>query len=197
MHAAVFIFRKFGNINPFRWKSFYYDVETGLYYANGRYYKVECGVSVKALKAFDKLLLSDGSCAIIESIQVEKLSVPETTYNFEVEDFHTYYVSESKVLVHNECVKKERKKAVKEAWKQEQQKALNGEKLSRKWTPNEIEELKASGKVKGYHGHHMKSVKGYPELAGDPSNIQFLTCQEHLLAHGGNWQNITHGKFLG
>ena len=26
-----------GNINPFRWKSFYYDVETGFYYATGRY----------------------------------------------------------------------------------------------------------------------------------------------------------------
>ena len=27
-----------GNVNPFRWKSFYYDTETGLYYANGSYY---------------------------------------------------------------------------------------------------------------------------------------------------------------
>ncbi len=42
-------------------------------------------------------------CAIIEAIQVEELETPETTYNFEVEDFHTYYVTESKVLVHNMC----------------------------------------------------------------------------------------------
>ena len=49
-------------------------------------------------------MLSDGSCAIIEEIQVEHLSEPETTYNFEVEDFHTYYVSDSKVLVHNKCI---------------------------------------------------------------------------------------------
>ena len=55
------------------------------------------------LKLSDKVLLSDGTCAIIEEIQVEHLSKPETTYNFEVEDYHTYYVSESNVLVHNKC----------------------------------------------------------------------------------------------
>lgn len=48
-----------------------------------------------------KLLLSTGVCAIIEAIQVEQLETPETTYNFEVEDFHTYYVGEQRVLVHN------------------------------------------------------------------------------------------------
>lgn len=41
-----------------------------------------------------KLLLSSGTYAKIEAIQVEQLEIPETTYNFEVEDFHTYYVTE-------------------------------------------------------------------------------------------------------
>ena len=50
-------------------------------------------------------MLSDGSYGIIKSIKVEKLSEPETTYNFEVEDFHTYFVGESEVLVHNACLK--------------------------------------------------------------------------------------------
>mgnify|MGYP004643826433 CR=1 FL=1 len=35
--------------------------------------------------------------------EIIKLKSPETTYNFEVEDFHTYFVSESNVLVHNMC----------------------------------------------------------------------------------------------
>ena len=48
---------------------------------------------------------SNGICAIIEKIEVEQLATPETTYNFEVEDFHTYYVSETNILVHNTCVK--------------------------------------------------------------------------------------------
>ena len=60
-------------------------------------------ICARDLKKSDKVLLSDGSCAIIESIEVETLSAPETTYNFEVADFHTYYVSDSKVLVHNKC----------------------------------------------------------------------------------------------
>ena len=59
-----------------------------------------------------------------------------------------------------------------------------------------MKELLDTGKVKGFVGHHMKSVKGYPSLAGDPNNIQFLTRAEHLLAHGGNWRNITHGRFF-
>ncbi len=36
------------NINPFRWKSHYFDVESGLYYANGRYYDPEVGQYVDA-----------------------------------------------------------------------------------------------------------------------------------------------------
>ena len=38
--------------------------------------------------------------------EVEKLSEPETTYNFEVEDFHTYYVTRSIILTHNQCLQK-------------------------------------------------------------------------------------------
>lgn len=57
-------------------------------------------------------MLSSGTCAIIESIQIKKLSNPETTYNFEVEDYHTYYVTESKVLVHNDCGVKPTQKGV-------------------------------------------------------------------------------------
>ena len=40
-----------GNINPFRWKGFYYDTETGLYYANGRYYDTEIGEYIDAIEA--------------------------------------------------------------------------------------------------------------------------------------------------
>ena len=38
-----------GNINPFRWKGHYYDVESGLYYANGSYYDPEVGLHVDAV----------------------------------------------------------------------------------------------------------------------------------------------------
>lgn len=48
-------------------------------------------------------MLSDGSCATIEAIEVEKLAIPQTTYNFEVADFHTYYVGNLSILCHNRC----------------------------------------------------------------------------------------------
>ena len=58
-------------------------------------------VSAQRLKFGDKVLLSDGTYGIIQTVKVETLSVPETTYNLEVEDFHTYFVGEHSVCVHN------------------------------------------------------------------------------------------------
>ena len=55
-------------------------------------------VSACKLKAGDKVLLSDGKYGIVKSVKIHALKTPETTYNFEVEDFHTYFVGESEVL---------------------------------------------------------------------------------------------------
>ncbi len=48
-------------------------------------------------------MLSNGENVIISSVEVEELDTPETTYNFEVGDYHTYYVGEEGILVHNDC----------------------------------------------------------------------------------------------
>ena len=48
-------------------------------------------------------MLSDGKTAILKKAKVKHLSEPITTYNFEVQDFHTYYVGEQGILVHNAC----------------------------------------------------------------------------------------------
>ena len=58
------------------------------------------------LRAGDKLQLLNGDYVIIEQIQHELLESPVKVYNFEVEDFHTYYVGDTEVLVHNQCYKK-------------------------------------------------------------------------------------------
>ena len=60
-------------------------------------------ICARELKVSDQVLLSDGSRGVIEQIEIQNLDSAETTYNFEVADFHTYYVSESNVLVHNDC----------------------------------------------------------------------------------------------
>ena len=57
----------------------------------------------RELKLYEKVLLSDGSYGTIDSIGIEALLEPEVTYNFEVADYHTYYVGECNVLVHNMC----------------------------------------------------------------------------------------------
>ena len=49
--------------------------------------------------------LLNGEYVIIEQVQHELLERPVTVYNFEVEDFHTYYVGEGSILVHNMCAK--------------------------------------------------------------------------------------------
>ena len=109
-------------------------------------------------------------------------------------DGATDIASTSKVI--SQSTKSARSAAVRKAWKNELALVEATGKGTRNWTVSELDELLNTGKVKGYDGHHMKSVKGRPDLAGDPSNIQFLTRKEHYMAHGGNWRNVTTGRYI-
>jgi intein/homing endonuclease len=55
------------------------------------------------LRAGDILVTVNGEYVVLEKVQHEILETTVTVYNFEVEDFHTYYVGEEPVLVHNIC----------------------------------------------------------------------------------------------
>ena len=68
-----------------------------------KYYlpKSNSWVSAKDLQVGTKVLLSDGGFGEIERVIYKYYNTAQTTYNFEVADFHTYYVSENGVLVHN------------------------------------------------------------------------------------------------
>ncbi|WP_298424362.1 polymorphic toxin-type HINT domain-containing protein [uncultured Kordia sp.] len=75
-------------------------------------------IKVKNLKVGDELTLYDGSKIIIDNITYHKGEYK--VYNFEVADFHTYYISKENILVHNsgpcDWVKNARKiKKMKEA----------------------------------------------------------------------------------
>ena len=59
-------------------------------------------VPARNLKKGDELLQSDGRYGIIETVEIEYISTPEATYNFEVAEYHTYYVG-SGILTHNKC----------------------------------------------------------------------------------------------
>ena len=60
-------------------------------------------VEAICLRAGDILVFQNGEYGIVEKIQHELLEHPIKVYNFEVTDFHTYYVGKSSILVHNVC----------------------------------------------------------------------------------------------
>lgn len=60
-------------------------------------------ISAINLRAGDILVLQSGKYVVVELVQHEILESPVTVYNFEVAEFHTYYVGDSAVLVHNVC----------------------------------------------------------------------------------------------
>jgi hypothetical protein len=62
-------------------------------------------IRAKNLNVGDFLVSMKYDNIVIDDIRVEKLLIPEVTYNFEVEDNHTYYVGEQSVLVHNKCTR--------------------------------------------------------------------------------------------
>ena len=52
----------------------------------------------------DILTLADGTTASVSDTYGEQLDEPVIVYNFEVQEFHTYYVTDTGVLVHNASV---------------------------------------------------------------------------------------------
>lgn len=82
-----------------------------------------------------------------------------------------------------------REEAVNKAWRREKELVLQG-KGHRQWTVDQQMELLTSEppKVTGYEGSHILDVKGHPEFAGDPNNIQFLPTIAHF--HGVHKHNF-------
>ncbi len=111
------------------------------------------------LRVGDKLLLSTGEYAIVSLVQYESLKCPIPVYNFEVKDFHTYYVGEQSILVHNKCT------VVKE----------NGVKIESMYPADHggPAHLHVSGQgPKTKIGPQGQPVKGYPQLS--PQQIKVV-----------------------
>ena len=89
-------------------------------------------------------------------------------------------------------------KAIRLAWKREQELVQQG-KGTRDWSEEQQQTILDPEKGRAYdnkgrafQGQHMRSVSEHPECQGDPDNIQFLTREEHLEAHKGNWKTPTN-----
>ena len=97
----------------------------------------------------------------------------------------------------HQSLESQRSAAVRQAWKQEQQLVATTGKGTVDWTPAQKAELLQTGKVGGFEGHHINSVNGNPELAGEPNNIKFVEGRAGNLAeHGGNFRTATSGELL-
>ena len=58
-------------------------------------------VDAANLKPYDLVYTKDGNTATVKSVNLLELDEPVEVFNFEVEDCHTYFVSELNILVHN------------------------------------------------------------------------------------------------
>ena len=69
---------------------------------NHPFYVIDKGwVAAGDLIVGDEVYLIDGSTAFIKEFELEKLDEPIKVYNLEVDDYHTYFVGNMSILVHN------------------------------------------------------------------------------------------------
>lgn len=91
-----------------------------------------------------------------------------------------------------------RARGVKLAWNRERELVKQG-RGTRDWNLIQQKQILKQGRANHFEGHHIKSVKDYPEHASNPNNIQFLEKSaknnEHLKAHQGNYKNETNMRY--
>lgn len=75
------------------------DIDTT---SNHPFYVIGKGwVTAGELEAGDEVYRLDGSTAVVMGSELERLAEPIKVYNLEVEDYHTYFVGDVPILVHN------------------------------------------------------------------------------------------------
>ena len=136
-------------------------------------------VSACNLRVGDKVLLADVDSltgkpryGIVTGVDTEECSEAWTTYNFEVEGYHTYHVGKSGVCTHNKC------------------KPTSPQKLSK----SEIKKFDAELYKEGYVGNKGSRFDIFKDTAnnnkiwlGDKSQKIWIETYEHLsdLFRGG------------
>lgn len=137
--------------------------------SNHPFYVVDKGwVAAGDLVSGDKIYQLDGSIALVTGSQFEKLDVPVKVYNLEVEGFHSYFVGDVLVLVHNYLSNKEAN--------QYKDKVLNGkdvtvptkqdaENFINKKFPNFPQKTAGNRSAEGWHydEHEISGMEGIIE----------------------------------
>ena len=92
-----------------------------------------------------------------------------------------------------------RDKGVRQFWKQEKERIINDEPLTKDWTSEQIETILNNKRAKfdgnTIQGHHTYSASKYPHLCNKGEVIYPATKNEHFNGwHGGNYKNSLPGK---
>jgi hypothetical protein len=66
------------------------------FYVKGQGFVAACKLTMG-----DEIMNASGGSYPVECVELEEKQ--EIVYNFQVEDYHTYYVGENSILVHNDC----------------------------------------------------------------------------------------------
>jgi len=85
----------------FHWRNFSININRTS--KNRIYINNKGWIEAKDIIENDEVLLYNNIIGTVIKKELQILDHYETTYNFEVEDNHNYYVSDSCVLVHNDC----------------------------------------------------------------------------------------------
>ena len=151
------------------------------------FYEVQKGWTASLeLRAGDILVLVNGEYVIVEKIQHEILESPIKVYNFEVEGFHTYFVGDDDVLVHNMC--KTSKITKVNAGRQGRQKQLEKIAHDSKISKTLRNEMINRYKQKGYYctpvGYNLAHRAGYEAKKGyDYSYTVLQLIKDHKTHH--------------
>ena len=167
-----------------------------------------------ALASGDILLTDEDEFVTISAVRRRSLSDPVDVYNMTVGDaeddqYHTYFVGEDSVLVHNACkptnkeVKNARQKAVRDHKKQVYEELFGSDKINNtryNFSKQELIDFRKAGKITGYDGCHLLDVKrcqdmGRLDLIADKNNVILLKrygeTSHFTSLHNNNWSNAT------
>ncbi len=151
-------------------------------------------VEAGELEIGDEVETADGERLFVTDIRYEYLDVPVTVYNFEVADWHTYYVSDEDVLVHNVCHTEVSRKQALTQIKRDLGIAKNQHPVSQKMVT--LRDKNKNPIVR--NGKIVKSremtyyVKGFRDQSGTP--IDKVVIQDHSNGHdyGGKGDQPSH-----
>ena len=139
------------------------------------------------LRAGDILQLVNGEYVVVEKVQHEILESPVTVYNFQVEDYHTYYVSDAGVLVHNSCNHgREWNNERRRFWREQARSAIEDRDYgSYVATANNIARMRRGSAPIGWDGYSVQ-LHHWLGIANDFSSYSPVSKTLHQLIHMAN-----------